>query len=341
MGSMLIVELPPDAGWRYNLTGTPTGCTMRRMKATVYVPDDLWDRAKRITPPDTNPSQLVQGALDALLKLREPEPFNAFDRPREEEVFDEHLYQAERLRRQAQETYEAGYAAGVKAADMLSWTSLEDCADVGFDINQWLMPIRHAISERLVKTGSSEAARAAVESDFPMLPAMREAMGTLIDPTAGKAPKGVWLRGFSDALQDLYEVVLQPQHVSSKGGIDGSFQRGGRVLHREYGSGVIEDMRSRPSDGRTEALIQFDVGRRRRLPLDDNDDIVGVPDDAVERLTNDADQLFKELVAKRDQARQEFQELLRSWRSGGRPKLMHLSELATESSDQKSDEGGE
>jgi len=311
------------------------------MKATVYVPDDQWDRAKRISPPDTNPSQLVQGALEALLKLREPEPFNVFDRPREEEVFDEHIYQAERLRRQAQEMYEAGYAAGVKAADRISWASLEDCAEVGFDVGQWLTPVRHAISQRFAKAESPEAVHAELGREFPLLPAMRDSLGTLIDPTAEKAPKGVWLKGFSDALQDLHEVVLEPQHVSGKHGIEGSFEKGGRILHREYGSGVIEDMRSRPSDGRTEALIQFDAGRRRRLPLDDNDDIVGVPSKAVERLTTDPSQLFEELVARRDEARKEFQTLLQRWRSGDRPKLVRLSDLVTKSSDQKPDQGGE
>ena len=312
------------------------------MKATVYVSDELWDRARQVGPPDANPSQLVQGALNALLQLREPEPFNVFDRPQEEEVFDEHIYQAQRLRREAQEMYAAGYAAGVKAADHVTWEALENCAEVGFDVSQWLMPIRQAISQRLAAAESRESIEVGLEKDFPILPAMRDPLGTLIDPMAERAPKGVWLKGFGDALQDLYEVVMEPQRVTGKYGIEGSFQKGGRILHREFGSGVIEDMRSRPSDDRTEALIQFDSGRRRRLALEDNNDIIGVPAEAVQRLTTDPDRLFQELAARREEARKEFQGILGRWRSGGRAKLVRLSDLVTEtSSDKKPEEGGE
>src|SRR5437879_2375912 len=116
------------------------------MKSTIYVPDELWDRARALGSQGSNPSQLVQSALTEWVHLRAPRRFDAFEVPTNDDVtIDEALFQMERLRREAQSKYADGYAAGVRAAANMSWSSLESFGEIGFDLTEWTDSIRNGI----------------------------------------------------------------------------------------------------------------------------------------------------------------------------------------------------
>jgi hypothetical protein len=93
------------------------------MRLSLSVPDALWLRARE-TCPATPPSRMVQSALERLLAdvdtgyVAGP-PAGADGRIQELE---------RRLRSEARQAFEEGYATGLELADVLEWWALERLA---------------------------------------------------------------------------------------------------------------------------------------------------------------------------------------------------------------------
>jgi hypothetical protein len=285
------------------------------MKTTVYVPDDLWDRAKDVAPAASNPSQLVQSALTDWIRLKEPVSFEPFDVPDDDSVIDDAIYLSEHFRQAAQAAYDAGFAAAIQAAHKLSWSSLEQFAEIGFDLTDWTANIRDGVNRLLVEEHDAEAREAAIQSRLPAFEPLREHLGALVDPLADWQQIGVFLVGFTDSLRKLWGAAMQPSRILQTASVDGVYEEGGRVLHRKLGHGTVEAMQSRRLGHKTEVMVRFADGKRRRFTLGD-DDLVGIPgslsvNDADRR---DPDELFRQLSDDREKRRAELRERLAAFR---------------------------
>ncbi|HEY4025834.1 MAG TPA: hypothetical protein VGO86_05325 [Candidatus Dormibacteraeota bacterium] len=93
------------------------------MRLSLSVPDALWLRARE-SYPATPPSRLVQGALERLLADAETGYV-----PGPPPGAGERMQQLERrLRGEARQSFEDGYATGLELADVLEWWALERLA---------------------------------------------------------------------------------------------------------------------------------------------------------------------------------------------------------------------
>src|SRR5260221_6251481 len=150
--------------------GTPNGGTpmvyTSSMKSTIYVPDDLWAKAKELAPTDTNPSQLVRTALAEWVDAIAPRRLEAFEAPVDEELFDNLIFVGENLRREAQAVYGRGYKAGVTVAEKLNWSDFEALSEVSFDVSLWAEPIRERAGDILADIDDPEKALLAITGEL-------------------------------------------------------------------------------------------------------------------------------------------------------------------------------
>jgi hypothetical protein len=99
-------------------------------KLSVYVPDDLWDQARKGAPgPST--SQLVQDGLRYLTQRRQRPIFEAPETA--PEVMEE---LRESLSAKAIASYQAGYKKGKAAASKLNWETLDLVAQCEWDLQR-------------------------------------------------------------------------------------------------------------------------------------------------------------------------------------------------------------
>lgn len=104
-------------------------------KFTVYVPDELWDRAKA-NGPDQNASQLVQDALRAYASGIAPKPAFARRPPDDAEAVVSHL--VPRLADEAESAYQTGYREGLDYASESPWSELEHLAECNWSAREAL-----------------------------------------------------------------------------------------------------------------------------------------------------------------------------------------------------------
>ena len=111
---------------------------------TVYIPDELLDRARALDP-GANTSQLVQRGLERLLS---PAEDAAYAR-RPNDAAELLAAAAGKIREGAAREYEKGYRAALvmvsKAADVV-WPGLDDLARTGFDQPRWAEAWRRGLS---------------------------------------------------------------------------------------------------------------------------------------------------------------------------------------------------
>jgi hypothetical protein len=109
-------------------------------KLTVYIPDELLERA-RDREPTANTSQLVQRALDRLYPAgRAPYALRPTDA-------DELVAAATvRLSAGAASEFERGYRAALASVDERSWRALDDLARKGFDLSLWAKAWRDGLA---------------------------------------------------------------------------------------------------------------------------------------------------------------------------------------------------
>jgi hypothetical protein len=133
------------------------------MRLSLSVPDALWLRARE-TCPATPPSRLVQGALERLLADAETgyvpgPPAGAGERLQNLE---------QRLRGEARQAFEEGYATGLELADVLEWWALERLAAADWRLESLMRtgPTSAVLDElrgRLADSDRVEAQRLAAE----------------------------------------------------------------------------------------------------------------------------------------------------------------------------------
>lgn len=117
-------------------------------KLSIYVSDELWDRARQASG-DRNSSQLVQEALADWTDARTAPRFSSAPAPAERERLAEIR---ERMRQEARDTYARGYRAGVEVASRLNWQGLDQLAEADFDLAEW---VRRAEDPRLDENPAS------------------------------------------------------------------------------------------------------------------------------------------------------------------------------------------
>lgn len=278
---------------------------MSLVKATIYVPDDQWEAAKQLGPPGANPSRLVQNALSEWVGLKTPARFEAFDPTIDDPLFDTLMDETQRLRWQAQGEFDRGYAAGVELAKHLNWLELEDLAEVDFDVRTWVEPYRTAAEQMIADDRDHERALMKLVRHFRGFPAMRDALGSIVDPTATSVPRATFLRGFRAALKSLYRAATSPDTVTSSQGVDGVFEKGGKILHRKKGIGVIEDMRHSLEQD-LEMLVRFGDGSRQRIGRRDSNVVALPPASERELEARPVADVFNELSARRTAGRHDL-----------------------------------
>jgi hypothetical protein len=183
------------------------------MKLSVSVPDDLWSAAREIRP-DLNPSHLVQQALEAWTSMRAAP---AFSRDRPPDADAAFVSVRDSVAAIARTEFERGYRAALSAAHVLEFGHLQSLSRGRFDLATWARGI----------------ADAAVEADLGHIPkhwgpkpatigALVETLGNLVPPFGDNefGPSAPYLRGFAQAMRDLWEAAVEGAPSASEGSDD-------------------------------------------------------------------------------------------------------------------------
>lgn len=162
-------------------------------KLTVYIPDDLLDRARR-QDEAANTSQLVQRGLERLVGI-DSAPYA--QRPADAGALL--AKSRERLAPAAAAEYERGYRASLNTLDERFWVVLDGLARQGFDLGRWASGWRNGIVD-----GHDEP-----EWWEPLA----DDLGTVIDPIGfdrwSFTPTAAFVRGYEAALRDAWDAVEQ------------------------------------------------------------------------------------------------------------------------------------
>lgn len=180
-------------------------------KLTVYIPDDLLDRA-RATDPDANTSHLVQRGLERL----SPSVDAAYARrPADARQLLEAA--AVKVREGAAAEYEKGYRAAlvmIGEADPVIWQGLADLAESDFDLMPWARSWTSGLGA--VAAGLVPGAEAGFKPPDWYLPFLND-LGALLDPIGfdqWSFRRSVpFLRGYATALRDAWHAGTVTAHA--------------------------------------------------------------------------------------------------------------------------------
>ena len=101
-------------------------------KLSVYVPDDLLERAKQADP-DLRPSQVLRSALEDRLPQTQ-RPYAIVN----DYLLAQRAAAQEIVNRRATEAYQEGYKVGLEFATALPWQAFENFAQSGWDLAAWV-----------------------------------------------------------------------------------------------------------------------------------------------------------------------------------------------------------
>jgi hypothetical protein len=181
------------------------------MKLSVSVPDDLWSEARHIRP-DLNPSHLVQQALEAWTSGRAAPPFLGSRPPDADAAF---ASARDRFAAGARSEFERGYRAALVAAEALEFGYLQSLASDRFDVVAWA----RGIGQTRVQADLGN-----IPKDWAPGPAtinaIVDALGSLVPPFGDDAfePSTPYLRGFAQAMRDLWEAAVEGAPLPKDGG---------------------------------------------------------------------------------------------------------------------------
>jgi hypothetical protein len=175
-------------------------------KLTVYIPDELLERA-RARDPGANTSQLVQRGLEQL------SPSNDAPYARRPADADKLLAEArEKLNADATLEYERGYRAALVTAASTDkfFYQLDDLADVGFDILRWLRAWHDRKFDDITPSGESRDALA------------KDLGGPFLDDPQNPLASGAlqtraFMKGYGAALREAWEGTERPAGQSLAG----------------------------------------------------------------------------------------------------------------------------
>jgi len=171
-------------------------------KLTVYVRDELLDRARALNP-DANTSQLVQRGLERLSPA-EDAPYAR----RPKDAAELLAAAAGQLREGAAREYENGYRAAlvtVTEAGEVVWPSLRSLADMGFDVKRWAEALRRA-------------SPAPMPCYSPFVRDLRDMLDNLNPDGTTFTPSEPFIRGYQAALRDAWETAERPEASVAPGG---------------------------------------------------------------------------------------------------------------------------
>jgi len=163
-------------------------------KLSVYIADELWNKAKALEPSD-GPSQILQAALVDRIERVEARPYA---------VLSDHLREAQekaaaRVANRLAEAYQTGYELGLFFAGDLMWDALNAFASVGFDLPK--MQEMMELEDFFAFTEDGEDYRVDWDKFWT-------AHGHSL--SIETAPTGVVLEGFIDACRNLWEAAGGP-----------------------------------------------------------------------------------------------------------------------------------
>lgn len=171
-------------------------------KLTVYIPDDLLDRTRTLSP-SANTSQLVQRGLEGLLPAE-----NAVYARRPDDVEALLASAADQLRKGAAHEYQRGYRAAlstVSEAGERLWRGLDSLAGKQFDLVQWARSWREGLRMEAVVSGFDPP-----EWFGPLA----DDLGDLLDPIGfpkwSFTPTSLFVRGYQAALRDVWKEAERP-----------------------------------------------------------------------------------------------------------------------------------
>lgn len=210
-------------------------------RVTVWVPDELLDRARALNQSE-NTSQLVREGLQRLIGEETSLPSYA---RKPEQSFDRIVEVRDRLLAEAREDYEFGYTIAIEAASAMPLHVINALVDSNFDLPAWLAPFESALRHELIQgarltAGTDslteileeirEDARASDDTASPSQDIHRrdpwwwlwksaEALGELADPIGydryGFTPTKPRLRGYADAMRELWAALEEPDSKPS------------------------------------------------------------------------------------------------------------------------------
>ncbi len=168
-------------------------------KLTVYIPDDLLDRA-RTQDAAANTSQLVQRGLERLVGVGSA---LYAQRPADAEAL---LASArDRLAPAAEEEFQCGYRAALTTVDERFWPLLDQLSREGFDLQRWARAWIRGMG--------------AVEGGFSppdWWKPLAKDLGSMVDPIGFDETSHVrttaFTRGYEAALRDAWSAIEHAPH---------------------------------------------------------------------------------------------------------------------------------
>ncbi len=206
------------------------------MKQTVYIPDDLLEQAQALWP-SVNVSKLIQRGLAQLV--------DDFQGPIYADAgIDDVAGELERLRahfaNEAKDEYQRGYRKALRAADSLSLRLLEELAENHHDLKRVLRPyvngaLQDAMNSEPISSAQvtellenrvkivplqSKDRASRTASPWSWLNRLAEDLGSMADPIGFDEfsfnPTRAFLRGYGDALHDVWSSVEEGGHQSRR-----------------------------------------------------------------------------------------------------------------------------
>jgi hypothetical protein len=206
-------------------------------KVTVYVSDDLLDKARAL-PDGDKFSQLVQRGLTRLLDEEGPEGAPAYA-TRPEGTEKKIIALRKKFLEEAEREYAIGYSTALEIADALPLWSLNELAESGFHVPSWLRPYVATAHAELVEgrigdenliafhATNSSSALAEMFAGLGRLPQpnrqktewwwvwrIAKVLGTMANPLdfdrGMLSSTNARVRGFTDGLRELWEAIESP-----------------------------------------------------------------------------------------------------------------------------------
>jgi hypothetical protein len=199
-------------------------------KVTVYIPDDLLERAREL-PQGEKTSQLVQRGLQRLLEDETRPETPQYARPPEGWIGDV-LELRSRLIAEAELDYQKGFAEALRVARTTPLWSLNVLAEGRFDVKDWVK--MNGVSA----PASDEQAQKLAQDD--VLP---EELDDIVDGWIYTATDAR-LKGAADAFREVWLAVEQPAKSPAVATewIDESFQEAGGLVPPKEGGGAADEM---------------------------------------------------------------------------------------------------
>lgn len=159
-------------------------------KVSVYIPDDLWDRVKKVQP-DAAGSQFIQETIREYVDRRERKPYATLT----PELVTKRDAAAAKAQRLMVSDYQLGYAVGLEIADYLSWDLFHGFAQLSWDLEKCYQFVIGAPREWFTTN----------HGEFDLDQVWEKLV--MVYDIGPKWPEGATREGLVDALGDVWEEI--------------------------------------------------------------------------------------------------------------------------------------